>query len=103
MSTQTAKEQKQTATKQPVPTTIYLDNHATTPLDPAVLDAMLPYLRESFGNPASTHSFGMRAQYAVSSARTQVAAAINAEEDEIFFTAGATESNNFAVKGVFDF
>lgn len=81
---------------------IYLDNHATTPLDPAVLDTMLPYLRENFGNPASTHAFGVRAQYAVSQARSKVAKAINAQDNEIFFTAGATESNNFAVKGVFD-
>lgn len=92
--------------KQPVKhaaqTTIYLDNHATTPIDPIVLDTMLPYLKESFGNPASTHSYGMRAQYAVERARTQVATAINADEDEIFFTAGATESNNFIIKGVFD-
>lgn len=83
-------------------TTIYLDNHATTPLDPAVFDAMLPYLKESFGNPASTHSYGVRAQYAVDRARKQVAKAINAEENEILFTAGATESNNFVIKGVFD-
>jgi cysteine desulfurase len=81
---------------------IYLDNHATTPIDPDVLEAMLPYLRESFGNPASTHSYGVRAQYAVSKARAQVATTINASEDEIFFTAGATESNNFVIKGVFD-
>lgn len=87
-----------TATRGP----IYLDNHATTPLDPAALDAMLPYLKESFGNPASTHAFGVRAQYAVSQARAKVALAINAQENEIFFTAGATESNNFAIKGVFD-
>jgi cysteine desulfurase len=87
----------------PVNTTIYLDNHATTPLDPIVLDTMLPYLKENFGNPASTHSYGVRAQYAVEQARTQVATAINAHEDEILFTAGATESNNFAIKGVFDY
>jgi len=86
-----------------VATTIYLDNHATTPLDPAVLDAMLPYLKESFGNPASTHSYGVRAQYAVDRARLQVAHAINANEDEILFTAGATESNNAVLKGVFDY
>jgi cysteine desulfurase len=86
----------------PLNTTIYLDNHATTPLDPIVLDTMLPYMRENFGNPASTHSYGVRAQYAVEQARTQVASAINAHEEEILFTAGATESNNFAIKGVFD-
>jgi cysteine desulfurase len=81
---------------------IYLDNHATTPLDPAVLEVMLPYLKDNFGNPASTHSYGVRAQYAVEQARSQVAAAIHAEPGEILFTAGATESNNFAIKGVFD-
>jgi cysteine desulfurase len=99
MSTSTATDTKQTVRAR---TTIYLDNHATTPLDPVVLDVMLPYLKENFGNPASTHSFGVKAQYAVSQARTQVAKAIHADEDEIFFTAGATESNNFAIKGVFD-
>lgn len=93
---------KKESVKRTARTSIYLDNHATTPLDPIVLNTMLPYLKESFGNPASTHSYGMRAQYAVDRARTQVAAAINAEEDEIFFTAGATESNNFVIKGVFD-
>lgn len=101
MATQakTVKEPKsRTAPKGP----IYLDNHATTPLDPAVLDAMLPYFTESFGNPASTHAFGVRAQYAVNQARAKVAKAINAQENEVFFTAGATESNNFAIKGVYD-
>ena len=100
MATQakTAKGATDTTPKGP----IYLDNHATTPLDPAVLDVMLPYFTESFGNPASTHAFGVRAQYAVSQARAKVAKAIGAQENEIFFTAGATESNNFAIKGVFD-
>jgi cysteine desulfurase len=89
--------------KKPVRKAIYLDNHATTPLDPEVLEAMLPYLKENFGNPASSHSYGVRAQYAVDKARIQVATAINAEEKEVLFTAGATESNNFAIKGVFDY
>lgn len=82
---------------------IYLDNHATTPVDPVVFDAMLPFLRENFGNPASTHSFGIKAKYAVEKARTQVATALHADESEILFTAGATESNNFIIKGVFEY
>ncbi len=81
---------------------IYLDNNATTPVDPIVLDTMLPYLKENFGNPASTHSYGERALYAVDQARHQVATAIHADDKEIIFTSGATESNNFVVKGVFD-
>lgn len=99
----TAVQSGNNATARPQPKDpIYLDNHATTPIDPAVLDVMLPYLKENFGNPASTHAFGVRAQYAVSQARTKVAKAIGAKDNEIFFTAGATESNNFAIKGVFD-
>jgi cysteine desulfurase len=102
VSTSTAPVSGIKPVKQAPPKDIYLDNHATTPLDPAVLQAILPYLSENFGNPASTHSFGLRAQYAVEQARAQVAKAINALEEEIIFTAGATESNNFAIKGVFD-
>ena len=79
---------------------IYLDNAATTPVDPRVLDAMLPYLREHFGNPASTtHPFGRIAQRAVENARAQVAQILNADEREIVWTSGATESNNLAIKG----
>jgi len=79
---------------------VYLDNHATTPLDPRVLDAMLPYLREEFGNPSSkTHPFGWRAQEAVETARAHVAALIGAEAREIVFTSGATEANNLAILG----
>ncbi|MFO1189200.1 MAG: aminotransferase class V-fold PLP-dependent enzyme [Alphaproteobacteria bacterium] len=81
-------------------TPIYLDNHATTPLDPRVLDAMLPYLREHFGNPGSVqHAFGRSAATAVEAARADVAALIGAEPREIVFTSGATESNNLAIKG----
>jgi cysteine desulfurase len=81
---------------------IYLDNHSTTHLDPIVFEAMLPYLKDNFGNPSSTHIYGIKAQHAVSIAREQVARAINAETSEVIFTSGATESNNFVVKGVYE-
>ena len=81
-------------------TPIYLDNSATTPLDPAVVDAMLPYLREQFGNPASsTHAFGHAASKAVEAARIDVARLVGAEARDIAWTSGATESNNLAIKG----
>jgi cysteine desulfurase len=79
---------------------IYLDNSATTPLDPRVVEKMLPYLREHFGNPASTtHDFGRIALRAVEQARADVAQLIGADEREIVWTSGATESNNLAIKG----
>src|ERR1044071_4705097 len=78
---------------------IYLDYNATTPLDPAVYDAMLPYLREHFGNPSSTHEYGKTAHDAIDRARTQVASLIGAQPDEIIFTSGGTEASNYAIKG----
>lgn len=80
---------------------IYLDNHATTPVDPRVLDAMLPYFTEEFGNPGSVvHVYGERAREAVEAARDSIAQHLGAEPREIVFTSGATESNNLALRGV---
>ena len=79
---------------------IYLDYNATTPVLPEVVDAMLPYLREHFGNPSSSHVYGRRAQAAVDRAREQVAGLIGCDASEIIFTSGGTEANNLAIRGV---
>src|SRR5258705_13104848 len=77
---------------------VYLDHHATTPCDPRVVEAMLPYFTETFGNPASlTHEHGRRAANALEDARISVARFFGAQPNEIYFTAGATESNNIAL------
>ena len=79
---------------------IYLDYAATTPMDPEVLKAMLPYFTDRFGNPSSIHSFGQEAKAAVEKARGEIASFLGAKQDEIIFTSGGSESDNFAIKGV---
>jgi len=86
-----------------VQTPVYMDNHATTRVDPRVVEAMLPLLSDVYGNPGSTsHAFGWEAQEVVEQATRQVAAALGASSREIIFTSGATESNNLAIRGVLD-
>lgn len=81
---------------------IYLDHNATTPVPPAVLEAMLPYLRKQFGNPSSGHVYGQRARAAVERAREQVASLLACRPDEIVFTSGGTEASNLAIRGVLE-
>lgn len=78
---------------------VYADHAATTPLKPEALEAMLPWFKVGFGNPSSLHSFGQKARKAVEEARTTIAECIHARPEEIFFTSGGTEANNWVVKG----
>jgi cysteine desulfurase len=81
---------------------VYLDNSATTPVEPAVVEAMLPYLTADFGNASSIHYFGQRAKAAVDHARHQVASLINSQPNEVIFTSGGTESSNLAIRGLIE-
>src|SRR3954468_15669325 len=79
---------------------VYMDNHATTRVDPRVIEAMLPYFDATYGNPHSVHAAGHEARDAVEAARQSIATAVGADTNEIVFTSGATESNNLAIRGV---
>src|ERR671920_1642596 len=79
---------------------VYLDNSATTPVDPRVVEAMMPYLTEKFGNASSVHFYGQEARGAVDRARREVAALIGARPNEIVFLSGGTEANNLAIRGI---
>src|SRR5918911_4857075 len=79
---------------------VYMDHSATTPADPRVVEAMLPYLSEKFGNASSVHFYGQEARSALDRARREVAALVGARPNEIVFTSGGTEANNLAVRGV---
>ncbi len=79
---------------------VYLDNSATTPVDPRVVEALMPYLTEKFGNPSSVHFYGQEARAAVDRARREVAALVNARSNEVVFLSGGTEANNLAIRGV---
>src|ERR1041385_2772929 len=81
---------------------VYLDHSATTPADPRVVEAMLPFLTETFGNPSSVHTFGQQSRAAVDRARREVAALIGARANEIVFVSGGTEANNLAIRGICD-
>ncbi|HEV8378484.1 MAG TPA: aminotransferase class V-fold PLP-dependent enzyme, partial [Tepidisphaeraceae bacterium] len=79
---------------------VYLDNNATTPLAPGVLEAMMPYLTEWYGNPSSVHRFGQKSRHAIDEARAQVASLIGCADSEISFTGGGTEAINSAIRGL---
>ena len=79
---------------------IYLDYAATTPADPAVVQAMIPYFHDAFGNPSAIYSYGQEAKSAIEKARSSVSSLIGARDEEIVFTSGGTEADNFALKGV---
>ncbi len=79
---------------------VYFDYSAGSPVDPRVIEVMVPYMEKSFGNPSSLHSYGSRAKNAINEAKQKVADLIGSNADEIVFTSGGTESNNFALKGV---